>query len=171
MLDDETLAYVTQTGPGTPMGNLFRRFWTPCLMSSEVDEADGTPVRVKVLGEDLIAFRDSNGVVGLIDAYCAHRGAPLFFGRNEDCGLRCIYHGWKYDVNGACVDMPNEPVQRPHQHDGLSHQRSRRVGVRVPGPARTATSDAPTRFHDRAARARPHGQRHRREQLLAGRGR
>jgi phthalate 4,5-dioxygenase oxygenase subunit len=79
------------------------------LMSSEVEEADGDPVRVKVLGEDLIAFRDSDGVVGLIDAYCAHRGAPLFFGRNEDCGLRCIYHGWKYDVNGACVDMPNEP--------------------------------------------------------------
>jgi phthalate 4,5-dioxygenase len=109
MLDGETNRYLARTGPGSAAGGFFRRFWLPCLLASEVPEADGTPVRVRVLGEDLIAFRDSNGTVGLVDAYCAHRGAPLFFGRNEECGLRCVYHGWKYDVSGQCVDTPNEP--------------------------------------------------------------
>jgi phthalate 4,5-dioxygenase oxygenase subunit len=104
--DNERL---TRVGAGTPAGELFRRYWQPILMSEELSEDDGPPVRVRVLGEDLIAFRDSAGMVGLVDAFCPHRRAPLFFGRNEECGLRCVYHGWKFDVSGACVDMPSEP--------------------------------------------------------------
>jgi phthalate 4,5-dioxygenase oxygenase subunit len=104
--DNET---VTNTNRGTPMGDLFRRFWLPVALSSELPGPDCIPLRVKVLGEDLIAFRASNGRVGLMDAYCPHRGAPMFFGRNEENGLRCVYHGWKFDVDGNCVDLPNAP--------------------------------------------------------------
>ena len=104
--DNERL---TRIGPGTPMGNLFRRYWIPALLSDQLPAPDGAPVRVRILGEDLVAFRDSEGRVGLVSAYCPHRRAPMFFGRNEDCGLRCVYHGWKFDRNGACVDMPSEP--------------------------------------------------------------
>src|SRR6202453_3979397 len=109
MLTPEQNARLTQVGPGTPMGNLMRRYWLPALLSEEVPEPDGAPVRVRLLGEDLVAFRDSAGVVGLVSAYCPHRRAPMFFGRNEECGLRCVYHGWKFDRTGACVDMPSEP--------------------------------------------------------------
>jgi phenylpropionate dioxygenase-like ring-hydroxylating dioxygenase large terminal subunit len=105
--DNELLV---RTGPGTAMGEYFRRFWLPVALSRELPEPDGPPIRVKVMGEDLIAFRDTKGRVGLIEPRCAHRGADLFFGRNEDCGIRCIYHGWKYDVNGQCVEMPNVPA-------------------------------------------------------------
>ena len=98
---------LVRTGPGTAMGEYFRRFWLPVALSRELPEPDGPPVRVKVMGEDLLAFRDTQGRVGLIEPRCAHRGADLFFGRNEDCGIRCIYHGWKYDVNGKCVELPN----------------------------------------------------------------
>jgi phenylpropionate dioxygenase-like ring-hydroxylating dioxygenase large terminal subunit len=100
---------LTQVGPGTPMGEVFRRYWMPAALASELPEPDGAPIRVRLLGEDLVAFRDSAGEVGLVDAYCAHRRAPLFYGRNEECGLRCVYHGWKYDTLGNCVDMPSEP--------------------------------------------------------------
>ena len=100
---------LVQTGPGTGMGDYFRRFWQPVALSSELPQADGPPIRVKVLGEELLAFRDTEGRVGLIEPKCAHRGADLFFGRNEDCGIRCIYHGWKYDVTGQCVELPNVP--------------------------------------------------------------
>jgi phthalate 4,5-dioxygenase len=99
----------SQVGPGTPMGNVMRRYWQAALLSEELPENDGAPVRVRLLGEDLIAFRDSEGHVGLVDAFCPHRRAPMFFGRNEECGLRCVYHGWKFDRNGTCVDMPSEP--------------------------------------------------------------
>src|SRR5262245_5539540 len=105
--DNELLV---RTGAGTPMGEYFRRFWQPVALAHEL-EADGTPLRVKALGEDLVAFRDTNGRVGLVEPHCAHRGANLFFGRNEDCGIRCIYHGWKYDVDGRCIDMPNVPQE------------------------------------------------------------
>jgi len=98
------------TGPGTPMGELFRRFWHPVLLTEELPDPDGTPVRLRVLSEDLVAFRDTNGQVGIIDALCPHRRAGMFFGRNEECGLRCVYHGWKFDVHGRCVDMPTEPA-------------------------------------------------------------
>src|SRR6185312_2906782 len=100
---------ITRVGSGTPIGETFRRYWLPALLSEELEEADGAPVRVRLLGEDLVAFRDTAGEVGLVDAYCPHRRAPLFFGRNEECGIRCVYHGWKFDVSGACVDMPSEP--------------------------------------------------------------
>jgi len=93
------------------MGELFRRFWQPVMVPDELPEPDCAPVRLRVLGEDLIAFRDSNGQVGIVGAHCPHRGASLFFGRNEEAGLRCVYHGWKYDLDGRCVDMPNEPAE------------------------------------------------------------
>jgi phthalate 4,5-dioxygenase oxygenase subunit len=100
---------LTRTGPGTPMGELFRRYWLPALQVHELPEADCPPVRVRMLGEKLIAFRDSQDRFGLVDEFCAHRGASLWFGRNEESGLRCSYHGWKYDVNGQCTEIPSEP--------------------------------------------------------------
>jgi nitrite reductase/ring-hydroxylating ferredoxin subunit len=92
------------------MGELQRRYWLPFALSKELPDRDGAPIRVRVLGEDLVAFRATDGSVGLMDAFCPHRRAPMFFGRNEECGLRCVYHGWKFDVNGTCVDMPSEPA-------------------------------------------------------------
>lgn len=109
MLSREDNELLTRVGPGTPMGTFMRRFWMPVLLSSEIAEPDGAPVRVRLLGEPLIAFRDTQGRVGVVDEHCPHRRASLFFGRNEECGLRCIYHGWKFDVEGNCVDMPSEP--------------------------------------------------------------
>ncbi|MFN0070324.1 MAG: Rieske 2Fe-2S domain-containing protein [Chloroflexota bacterium] len=111
MLSREDNALVTRVGPGTPMGALMRRFWVPALMSRQVAEADGPPVRVRILGEQLVAFRDTSGRVSFVAEHCPHRGASLFFGRNEEAGLRCVYHGWKFDTSGACVDMPNEPPE------------------------------------------------------------
>ncbi len=109
MLSVEDNELVTNTNAGTPMGELFRRFWLPVALAAELPGPDCVPLRVRILGEDVIAFRDTHGRPGLVDAYCAHRGAPMFFGRNEEDGLRCVYHGWKYDVTGACVDVPNSP--------------------------------------------------------------
>ncbi|MEP6656330.1 MAG: Rieske 2Fe-2S domain-containing protein [Betaproteobacteria bacterium] len=102
---------LTRTGPGTAMGELFRRYWLPALLAAELPEPDCPPVRVKLLSERLIAFRDSDGRIGLIDEFCAHRGVSLWFGRNEDRGLRCAYHGWKYDVTGQCTEVPSEPAE------------------------------------------------------------
>src|SRR5437016_2212767 len=104
--ENELLA---RTGPGTPMGEVMRRYWLPALLSWELPEPDCAPVRVKLLGEDLVAFRDSGGRVGMIDEVCPHRCTSLFLGRNEEYGLRCVYHGWKFDVEGNCVDLPNAP--------------------------------------------------------------
>ena len=101
---------LTEIGPGTPMGETIRRYWIPALLSFELPEPDCPPVRVRLLGEDLIAFRDTNGRVGLLDEFCPHRRASLWLARNEECGLRCVYHGWKYDVDGNCVDQMNEPT-------------------------------------------------------------
>jgi len=101
--------FLVRTGPGTPMGELFRRYWLPALLAEELPEPDCPPVRVKILGERLIAFRDTQNRLGLIDEFCAHRGVSLWFGRNEESGLRCSYHGWKYDVTGQCVEIPSEP--------------------------------------------------------------
>jgi phthalate 4,5-dioxygenase len=100
---------LTRVSAGTPMGETLRRYWLPALLSEELPDRDGSPVRVRLLGEDLVAFRDTEGQVALLDAFCPHRRAPMFFGRNEECGLRCVYHGWKFDRTGACVDMPSEP--------------------------------------------------------------
>ena len=106
--DNELLVRV---GPGTPMGNLFRRFWTPIMLASELGAPGSAPVRLRILGEDLVAFRDHAGKIGLLDAYCPHRRANLYWGRNEkdEPGLRCVYHGWKFDVTGQCTDLPNCP--------------------------------------------------------------
>jgi phthalate 4,5-dioxygenase len=95
-------------GPGTPMGDVFRRYWLPALLSSEIPEPDSPPVRVLLLSENLVAFRDTEGKIGLLAENCPHRGTSLYFGRNEDCGLRCPYHGWKYDTTGQCVEQPSE---------------------------------------------------------------
>ena len=111
MLSREENELLTRTGPATATGDYFRRFWLPALLASEVPAPDCPPVRLRILGEDLVAFRDTEGHVGLIDEFCPHRRASLFWGRNEECGLRCVYHGWKFDVNGTCVDMPNEPPE------------------------------------------------------------
>ena len=111
MLTEEMNIFLTRTGPGAPMGELFRRYWIPALLDWELPERDCPPVRVKLLGEKLVAFRDTEGRLGLIEEFCAHRGVSLWFGRNEECGLRCPYHGWKYDVNGQCVDLPSEPEE------------------------------------------------------------
>ncbi|MDB5776068.1 MAG: Rieske (2Fe-2S) protein [Herbaspirillum sp.] len=99
---------LTKTGPGTLMGNLFRRYWIPVMLSAELAEPDGAPVRVSLLSEKLLAFRDTQGKIGLMDEFCAHRRVSLWFGRNEENGLRCPYHGWKYDVTGQCVEVPSE---------------------------------------------------------------
>jgi len=109
MLTVEENDRVTRVGAGTPGGKFFRRYWVPACLSTELPENDGAPVRVRLLGEDLVAFRDTEGKVGLVEAYCPHRRAPMFFGRNEECGLRCVYHGWKFDRHGDCADMPSEP--------------------------------------------------------------
>jgi nitrite reductase/ring-hydroxylating ferredoxin subunit len=111
MLTKDDNEILCRVGPGTLMGNLLRRYWLPALLSSEVPLPDSPPVRVRLLGEDLIAFRDTAGKVGLVANACPHRGASLFFGRNEESGLRCVYHGWKFDTTGACVDMPSEPAE------------------------------------------------------------
>lgn len=108
MLRKEVNELLTQTDSDKPMGTLFRQYWIPALMASELPENDCAPVRVKLLGERLIAFRDSDGRYGLMDEFCAHRGVSLWFGRNEEGGLRCPYHGWKYDVNGQCTEVPSE---------------------------------------------------------------
>jgi len=105
---------LTRVGPGTPMGNLMRQYWIPAAMSSELT-ADGPPLRLMLLGERLLAFRDSSGRVGVMDHRCPHRCASLFFGRNEDNGLRCVYHGWKFDTEGRCVDMPNVPPEHDYK--------------------------------------------------------
>src|SRR5213592_2016486 len=111
MLSREDNELLCRVGCGTPMGDLLRHYWLPFLPSTELPEPDGPPKKVRLLGEDLVAFRDTEGRVGLLAANCPHRGASLFFGRNEECGLRCVYHGWKFDVTGRCVDMPNEPAE------------------------------------------------------------
>jgi len=106
MLTAEENRTLTMTGPDTPMGEVLRCYWIPALLSRELPAPDCSPVRVRLLGEDFVAFRDSEGRVGIVDPRCSHRGANLFLGRNEACGLRCVYHGWKFDVHGNCVDLP-----------------------------------------------------------------
>jgi phthalate 4,5-dioxygenase len=111
MLSREDNELLCRVGPGTPMGDLMRQYWVPAALSSELPARDGAPLRVRLLGENLIAFRATSGAVGLVHGNCPHRGASLFYGRNEQEGLRCVYHGWKFDVTGRCVDMPNEPAE------------------------------------------------------------
>jgi phthalate 4,5-dioxygenase oxygenase subunit len=110
MLSAEDTELLCRVGPGTPMGDLMRRYWMPVVYGHELPP-DGQPMRVRVLGEDLLAWRDTQGRPSFIEDRCAHRGVSLYFGRNEEGGLRCAYHGWKYDVTGQCIDMPNEPAE------------------------------------------------------------
>ena len=116
MLSREDNEIVTRVGSGTPMGQTMRMYWVPAVLSSEIAEPDCPPVRVRLLGEDLVAFRDTSGKIGLLDEYCPHRRVSLFFGRNEECGLRCIYHGWKFDTDGQCLEMMNEPAENDFSH-------------------------------------------------------
>ncbi len=111
MLTSEQNEKLTRVGPGTPMGDVMRRYWIPALLSWELAEPDCPPIEVRLLGEELVAFRDTDGTVGLVSAFCAHRRVSLFWGRNEEHGLRCVYHGWKFDAAGQCVDMPSEPAE------------------------------------------------------------
>jgi len=136
--------YLTRTGRGTPMGALLRRFWVPALLSAELPTPDGPPLRVRLLGEDLVAFRTNDGRVALLAANCPHRGASLFFGRNEDNGIRCVYHGWQFDAAGACTDMPNEPAESNFRHEvrATAYPCVERAGViwTYLGPAGTAAA-------------------------------
>jgi nitrite reductase/ring-hydroxylating ferredoxin subunit len=113
VLSAEDNELLTRVGPGTPMGALLRQYWIPAALSAELPEPDGAPIRVRLLGEDLVAFRASSGQPGLLEEHCAHRRASLFYGRNEQGGLRCAYHGWKYGLDGRCLDLPNEALDCP----------------------------------------------------------
>lgn len=110
MLSLEENELITRTEPGMPMGDLFRQYWIPAVMSSEL-QSDGHPVTVRLLGEDLVAFRDTNGKVGLVEESCPHRGTSLAYAINSNCGLQCIYHGWKFNTRGECVEIPSEPPE------------------------------------------------------------
>ncbi len=116
MLSREENERLTQVGAETPLGQTMRRYWMPALLAWELPEPDCPPVRVRLLGEDLVAFKDTEGRIGLLEELCPHRLASLYFGRNEECGLRCVYHGWKFDVEGQCVDMMNEPAENDFKH-------------------------------------------------------
>ena len=105
---DENVTLTRVTGDA-PMGQLMRRHWVPAALSEQLAEPGGTPVRLRLFGEDLVAFRDSEGRLGVLGEFCPHRKASLAFGRNEECGLRCLYHGWKFDVSGNVMEMPSEP--------------------------------------------------------------
>lgn len=116
MITAEENELLTHVGPGTPMGGLFRRYWLPALLSEELPEPDCPPVRVRLLGEDLVAFRDSQGRVGLLGEYCSHRRASLFYGRTENDSLTCVYHGWRYDCDGNILETPAEPETSMLRH-------------------------------------------------------
>jgi len=121
MLTPEENELLCRVEGDAPMGQLMRRHWMPVCLIEEVSEPDGPPVKAKMFGEDLVVFRDTNGTVGVMDEYCPHRRASLVFGRNEDCGLRCLYHGWKMDVKGNIVEMVSEPADSPMK-DKVKHR-------------------------------------------------
>jgi phthalate 4,5-dioxygenase len=108
MISKEENNLLTQTGPGSPAGNLLRRYWQPVALVNEL-AAGGAPLAVRILGEDLVLFRDDKGRAGLLGIHCSHRGTDLSYGRVEDGGLRCLYHGWLYDIEGRCLEQPGEP--------------------------------------------------------------
>ncbi len=122
MLSREENELLTRVGPGTPMGDLMRRYWVPVVFSNQIERPDSPPIRVKLLCENLVVFRDTKGRVGLLDERCPHRTASMFFGRNEECGLRCVYHGIKFDVDGNCVDVPCVPPSGETQVAAIKKQ-------------------------------------------------
>ena len=146
-----------QTGPGTPMGEMFRRYWIPAMHAEELPENECPPVRVKLLSERLLAWRDTQGRYALTDEFCAHRGVSLWFGRNEHNGLRCPYHGWKYDHTGQCIEVPSEPTEsgfcQQDQVEVLSADRARRDSVGLYGAARVAAAVPGVRMGDAAGGA------------------
>jgi phthalate 4,5-dioxygenase len=121
---------LTRVGPGTPMGNLMRQYWLPACKSDEL-KAGGAPLRLMLLGEPLIAWRDTAGRVGIMDHRCPHRRASLFFGRNEEEGLRCVYHGWKFDVEGKCLEQANVPPRyaNPEKTPAKAYRAAERNGI------------------------------------------
>jgi phenylpropionate dioxygenase-like ring-hydroxylating dioxygenase large terminal subunit len=116
MISREENQLLTQTNTGTPCGELLRRYWQPVALSEEI-KSDGAPLAVTLMNEELVVFRDEQGRVGVLDAHCCHRGADLSYGRIEDGGLRCIYHGWLFDVNGKILNQPGEPNGGEHRHE------------------------------------------------------
>jgi phthalate 4,5-dioxygenase len=154
MLRAEENEILTRVGPGTPMGGLLRRYWTPACLTAEVPEPGGPPTRVRLLGENLVTYRDTSGRVGLLQENCPHRGASLYFGRNEGDALRCVYHGWAFDADGRCVDMPSEPrpfCDRVRMRAYPTHESGGIVWAYL-GPAETMTPfrDFGTEGHDPA---------------------
>ena len=132
VLSAEDNELLTRTGASTPMGQYLRRYWLPVALSRELPEPDGVPLRVKIMGENLVAFRDSEGIVGLVDSRCPHRGADLYFGRNENCALRCVFHGWQFDRMGRAVELPNVPSDSHyHQTLRLKHYPTREYGEMI----------------------------------------
>jgi phthalate 4,5-dioxygenase len=146
MLTREENELMCRVEGDAPMGQLMRRHWIPALLAEELPEADGDPVPLRLLGEDLVAFRDTDGRVGVMDRYCPHRRASLVFGRNEDCGLRCLYHGWKVDVEGNVVEMPSEHsatmAQKVKHRAYPTHEHAGFVFVYM-GPAETMSAFTP----------------------------
>jgi nitrite reductase/ring-hydroxylating ferredoxin subunit len=130
MITHEQNEMLCRVGRGTVMGDLMREFWTPACLSSEL-QADGSPMRLMLFGEKLIAFRDTHGRVGIFDHRCPHRCASLFFGRNEEGGIRCVYHGWKFDVEGNCLDQPNLPDKNkyPAGTKAIAYKVAERAGI------------------------------------------
>jgi len=154
MLRAEENEILTRVGPGTLMGVLLRRYWTPACLTAEVPEPGGAPARVRLLGENLVAYRDQSGRVGLLQENCPHRGASLYFGRNEGDALRCVYHGWAFDADGRCVDMPSEPqpfCEKVRMRAYPTHESGGIVWAYL-GPRETMTPfrDFGTEGHDQA---------------------
>src|SRR2546427_803366 len=137
MITEQENNLLTQVGPGTPCGELMRRYWQPVALSEELPPG-GAPLPVRLLGEDLVLFRDDQGRPGLLGIHCSHRGADLSYGRLEDGGLRCIYHGWLYDIEGRCLEQPGEPANQT----GLAVERGK-----ASDDPRSAAGPAP--FHEK----------------------
>ena len=151
MLTRENNEIVCRVSRGTPMGDLMRQYWIPALPSTEFPEPDCPPRRMMLLGENLVMFRDSLGRVGALAEACPHRGASLYFGRNEECGLRCAYHGWKFDIHGNCLDLPSE--------EGIKREQFQANLRRAPTPAARSTTwcgstSARANRHPRCRRSR-----------------
>src|SRR5689334_1489937 len=156
MLSKKDNDVLCRVGPGTPMGNLMRQYWLPAFVSSEL-EADGWPRRIRLLGEDLIAYRDTQGRVGVIDENCPHRGSSMIFARNEEGGVRCAYHGWKFDCSGTCVDMPSEGAESNFKEKvkiKAYKTGAQRHSLALHGPA-TEGPAAPARARDQSRRGPP----------------